>query len=304
MNTTPMTTTSSPTHQKPPSSSFNNDQPVAVDRMDDTATTRLVGDKNENRNNMDGSSHRNTAIQITPPPPPTTTTTTLASLPENRFELELEFIQALSSPAYIHFLATTSRTTLDDANAVSSSNVASQQSTFQQLQPFLHYLYNTYSQPEYARFLRYPHALYFLESLLIYDDDDDDEDDTNPKKDDMATAHATDRSGGTTTTTTNANTTTTTTTTNPLWVEWTVPSYRNFCHQQQFLAWQHRHATCYGVGGTAMNVHGPAMNTTTTNDENHPVFDNINPEKVGPAATPTTVDENDDMDDDDDEKQE
>jgi hypothetical protein len=109
-------------------------------------------------------------------PPPDHTL--LSSLPENRFELELEFIQALSSPAYIHFLATSR--TLDDSVLLSSSSAATtttlpqtqqQQSTLQQLQPFLHYLYETYSQPEYARFLRYPHALFFLESLLVYDDD-------------------------------------------------------------------------------------------------------------------------------------
>jgi hypothetical protein len=28
------------------------------------------------------------------------------TLPENRFELELEFVQSLASPAYLHFLAT------------------------------------------------------------------------------------------------------------------------------------------------------------------------------------------------------
>ena len=30
--------------------------------------------------------------------------------------------------------------------------------------------------------------------------------------------------------------------------EWTLPQFRNFCHQQQFLAWQHRHSVLYGQG--------------------------------------------------------
>jgi hypothetical protein len=151
----------------------------------------------------------------------------ISSLPENRFELELEFVQAFASPAFVHFLASSR---LDESFPSSSLSSSPQQlqSPFQQLQPFLHYLYNTYSQPEYARFLRYPHALYFLESLLVYEDDDVDMDNSSP------TTHNSSihRSYGT----------------NKLWTEWTIPSFRNFCHQQQFLAWQYRHSTCYGVG--------------------------------------------------------
>ena len=164
--------------------------------------------------------------------------TILSALPENRFELELEFIQALSSPAYIHFLATSR--TLDDSLLLSSSSSSlvthpQTQSTLQQLQPFLHYLYETYSQPEYARFLRYPHALFFLESLLVYDEDH------HSKKgtlDVTSTLKAT-----TSNTKGSSDTTNSTGIPNKLWVEWTVPSFRNFCHQQQFLAWQHRHST-------------------------------------------------------------
>jgi mediator of RNA polymerase II transcription subunit 31 len=121
-----------------------------------------------------------------------TTEHSVNQLPENRFALELEFVEALASPAYWHFLANLRRQDQEH------------------WQPFLRYLYQTYSQPEYARFLRYPHALFFLRSLL---------EDTSDA------------------------------TTNSLWTEWTQPGFRNFCHQQQFLAWQYRHATCYGVGG-------------------------------------------------------
>jgi hypothetical protein len=67
-------------------------------------------------------------------------------------------------------------------------------------------------------------------------------------------------------------------------VEWTVPSFRNFCHQQQFLAWQHRHATCYGVGNIA------TMNTPSTL--------NTNLHQEVPATG--LVEENDEMDDEDD----
>lgn len=113
------------------------------------------------------------------------------ALPENRFELELEFIQALASPAYLHFLAT-SRS--DDGGPLLED---------MRLQQFLKYLQDTYSQPDYARFLQYPHALYFLNVLI-----------EQPA----------------------------------VLKEWTLPAFRNFCHQQQFLAWQHRHSVCYGVG--------------------------------------------------------
>jgi len=71
----------------------------------------------------------------------------LSQLPENRFELELEFIQSLASPAYLHYLATSNFLT-DPA--------------------FLAYLkYLQYwRQPPYNRFLTYPHCLTFLDLLL------------------------------------------------------------------------------------------------------------------------------------------
>jgi SOH1 len=197
----------------------------------------------------------------------------LQQLPDNRFELELEFVQALASPAYLHFLATsrlvmedlntsvskndnsssgsnnnnTTTTTTATATATTNNIGTTQQSTLQQLQPFLHYLYRTYSQPQYARFLRYPHALYMLHALLI------------PTT--TTTYHGED--AATTSTNTNATTTSTNTTMahshrptvpddhdhhHQLWTEWTIPGFRNFAHQQQFLAWQHRHTVCYGVG--------------------------------------------------------
>uniref|UniRef100_A0A6U6IBL1 Mediator of RNA polymerase II transcription subunit 31 n=1 Tax=Odontella aurita TaxID=265563 RepID=A0A6U6IBL1_9STRA len=67
-------------------------------------------------------------------------------LPRNRFELELEFVQCLASPAYLHHLATSGL--LSDSSFLS----------------FLEYL-RYWSRPEYARFITYPHCLYFLDLL-------------------------------------------------------------------------------------------------------------------------------------------
>jgi len=68
-------------------------------------------------------------------------------LPSNRFELELEFIQCLASPAYLHNLATTGL--LSDPEFLS----------------FLEYL-TYWKTPEYVRFITYPHALHFLDLIL------------------------------------------------------------------------------------------------------------------------------------------
>ena len=67
-------------------------------------------------------------------------------LPPNRFELELEFLQCLASPVYLHYLATTGL--LNDS----------------QFLAFLEYL-KYWKRPEYVRFVTYPNALYFLELL-------------------------------------------------------------------------------------------------------------------------------------------
>lgn len=68
------------------------------------------------------------------------------TLPLNRFELELEFIQCLASPAYLHHLATSGF--LNDP-------------AFLQFLQYLKYWKN----PEYVRFISYPHCLYFLDLL-------------------------------------------------------------------------------------------------------------------------------------------
>ena len=65
-------------------------------------------------------------------------------LPQNRFELELELVQSLASPAYLHFLATSKY--LADPSFLA----------------FLSYL-QYWGEPEYSRFLIYPGCLHFLD---------------------------------------------------------------------------------------------------------------------------------------------
>ena len=277
------------------------DKPMMEDAMNIDASTTLDTGSNETSHAVEGSVDRVNAATVQQQQQQQQQhqyQELLDSLPENRFELELEFIQALSSPAYIHFLATSR--TLDDATISNSSqsptSMATSQSTFQQLQPFLHYLYNTYSQPEYARFLRYPHALYFLESLLIYDEN-------HPPRNRPEVGTTTSTATESTPLTSSSNidssdgTSSTSSCTNKLWIEWTVPSYRNFCHQQQFLAWQHRHSTCYGVGSYV-----PASTKNPDGQDNpHHAPDDTNQHQEVPATA--TLNEDDDMDDEDDKQE-
>jgi mediator of RNA polymerase II transcription subunit 31 len=124
-----------------------------------------------------------------------TATTAAQALPEKRFELELEFVQALASPAYLHFLATSR---VDD----SSGGLLLQDPAFQS---YLKYLFQTWTLPAYSRYLSYPHCLYFLQLLIEK---------------------------------------------SAVLKEWTLPAFRNFCHQQQFMSWQHRHEVLYGKGSS------------------------------------------------------
>lgn len=80
--------------------------------------------------------------------PKVSTDVTKKDLPPNRFELELEFVQALASPAYLHFLATTKSETGDCLLLQEPEFMA-----------FLRYLQSTWSRPEYSRFINYPNCL-------------------------------------------------------------------------------------------------------------------------------------------------
>jgi SOH1 len=157
---------------------------------------------------------------------------------KKRFEWELEFVQCLASPAYLHFLATYRDDDLDDLDDEDDDNDLEVGETMMEdattnagsrskkknskkkkssstttgtvllqdphFQAYLRYLRDTWRQPEYAVYLMYPHCLYFLNLLVDHP---------------VVLAR-----------------------------EWAQPAYRNFCHHQQFLAWQHRHATLYGRG--------------------------------------------------------
>ena len=63
-----------------------------------------------------------------------------------RFEVELEFVQCLSNPVYLHWLS---------------------QQPFYENEAFINYLgYLQYwKKPEYAVWITYPHALFFLSML-------------------------------------------------------------------------------------------------------------------------------------------
>ncbi|KAF9020468.1 SOH1-domain-containing protein [Hymenopellis radicata] len=63
-----------------------------------------------------------------------------------RFELELEFVQSLANPFYLHSLA--------------QQNILEQPAFINYLE-YLQY----WREKEYARFLHYPHALHHLELL-------------------------------------------------------------------------------------------------------------------------------------------
>eukprot|EP00980_Cylindrotheca_fusiformis_P004609 scaffold982_cov139-Cylindrotheca_fusiformis.AAC.22 len=126
-----------------------------------------------------------------------------AELPKDRFSLELEFatthspipiigqVQSLASPAYLHYIATI------------TTNEGKSLLLCPRFKAFLRYLHKTWTRPEYARFIIYPNALYFLEVMINNE--------------------AFCRELG------------------------QVP-FRNFCHQQQYYAWQNRFATLYGTG--------------------------------------------------------
>ena len=162
-----------------------------------------------------------------------------------------------SSTSYATATAKSKSTTTSTTTTTKVPKQQQKQSTLQQLQPFLHYLFNTYTQPQYARFLKYPHALFFLQSLLIYDDDSPKTTTTTAGKDDNDVNETVSSQKHPSATTTNKN---------KLHIEWTLPAYRNFCHQQQFLAWQYRHSTCYGVGSHT-NPLLPTDGGTTINDQ-------------------------------------
>lgn len=68
-------------------------------------------------------------------------------LNQHRFSVELEFLSSLASPAYITYLH-------NQGHLTDSAFIR-----------YLAYLYTTWSQPRYVRFLRFPNALIFCRAL-------------------------------------------------------------------------------------------------------------------------------------------
>ncbi|KAL9187455.1 hypothetical protein ACHAXT_001558 [Thalassiosira profunda] len=145
------------------------------------------------------------------------------SLPPNRFELELEFVQSLASPAYLHHLAT--------------SGVLHQQSFLD----FLRYL-RYWKQPQYAKYLLYPHCLYFLDLLVPPDADPDDaeagdEGEGKKGKNNNSSGGVFDSGEA-------------------FRREMAQVPFRNFVHEQQFYSWQYRSARLYGRGEGSKEAKG------------------------------------------------
>ncbi|KAL7534914.1 hypothetical protein ACHAWF_004990 [Thalassiosira exigua] len=146
------------------------------------------------------------------------TTASQLPLPPNRFELELEFVQSLASPAYLHYLAT--------------SGIMYQSSFLD----FLRYL-RYWKRPEYAKYLLYPHCLYFLD-LLVPPSSDPEESD----------AEGDDESGGEEKKRRKEHSNNAADSGEAFRREMAQLPFRNFVHEQQFYSWQFRSARLYGRG--------------------------------------------------------
>ena len=96
-------------------------------------------------------------------------TTNQYLIPTTSISQKLEFIQCLASPAYLHYLAT--------------SGILYQSSFLD----FLRYL-RYWKRPEYAKYLSYPHCLYFLDLLAPPEDDDEEEVSNDGEKKKMETS--------------------------------------------------------------------------------------------------------------------
>lgn len=136
--------------------------------------------------------------------------------------VQLEFVQSLASPAYLHYLAT--------------SGVLYQQSFLD----FLRYL-RYWKQPHYAKYLLYPHCLYFLDLLVPPESDpngDVDNDGSGDRKKNEQTDKGTTDSG------------------EAFRREMAQIPFRNFVHEQQFYSWQFRSARLYGRGERTKEAEG------------------------------------------------
>jgi mediator of RNA polymerase II transcription subunit 31 len=155
-----------------------------------------------------------------------------SSLPpdRDRFELELEFVQCLASPAYLHYLAT--------------SGIL-YQSTFLDFLRYLRY----WKLPQYAQYLTYPNCLYFLDLLV-------------PPP--SAITNNGEKKDATTSSSSNVEVDTG----EAFRREIAHVPFRNFVHEQQFYSWQFRSARLYGGGSTNKEVKVDGEDSSSSDDQN------------------------------------
>lgn len=86
---------------------------------------------------------------------------------KNRFELELEFVQSLANPRYLHHLATTpcSSSSSNSLKADDDNNNNNDILNSEEMVEYLSYLQYWYKDPRYSKYILYPHCLYFLKLL-------------------------------------------------------------------------------------------------------------------------------------------
>jgi len=92
---------------------------------------------------------------------------------KNRFELELEFVQSLANPRYLHHLATTISTTTTTTSSNNNNNEDDDDKEEENIDilnskemiEYLSYLQYWYRDPRYSKYILYPHCLYFLKLL-------------------------------------------------------------------------------------------------------------------------------------------
>ena len=85
---------------------------------------------------------------------------------KNRFELELEFVQSLANPRYLHHLATTPCSSSSSSNSLKADdNNNNDILNSEEMVEYLSYLQYWYKDPRYSKYILYPHCLYFLKLL-------------------------------------------------------------------------------------------------------------------------------------------
>ena len=134
---------------------------------------------------------------------------------------QLEFVQSLASPAYLHYLAT--------------SGILYQSSFLD----FLRYL-RYWKQPQYAKYLLYPHCLYFLD-LLVPPSSDPENVDGNDGEGERSGDKGSEQQQQQSTSGADSG--------EAFRREIAQVPFRNFVHEQQFYSWQFRSARLYGSSG-------------------------------------------------------